>query len=113
MSVTRRAYLHARLAQIHAQAVRVFAIVLHEVLQIPERGSPGDEEAALVQLTNTVVLHRIAVAHYGQSSTTYIPLWRFNGPSNFAYGDRTPTPRAITPDHYSFIYYRTIGITTG
>lgn len=57
------AHLHARLAQIDAQPVRVLAVVLHEILQISEGGPSGDEETALVQLAYTIMLHRVAVAH--------------------------------------------------
>lgn len=56
-------YLYTGLAQINAQAVRVLAVVLDEILQIPESGSPGDEEATLVQLTDTIMLHRVTVPH--------------------------------------------------
>lgn len=58
------AYLHTRFAEIDAQTVRVLAVVLHEILEISECGPPGNEEATLVQLPDTIVLHRVAVAHY-------------------------------------------------
>lgn len=41
-------YLHARLAQVDTEAVGVFAVVLNEILEIPKRRSPRDEETALV-----------------------------------------------------------------
>lgn len=70
-------YLHTGLAQINAQAVRILAVVLHEILQIPESGSPGDEKATLVQLADTIMLHRVAVPHCNANNYRYIPLWRF------------------------------------
>lgn len=67
------AYLHTRLAQIYTEPVCILAVVLHEILQIPERSSPGDEEATLVQLADAVVLDSVAVAHC--NNPRYIPSW--------------------------------------
>ena len=37
--------------------------MLHQLLEGPEGGSPGYEEAALVELPDPVVLHRVPVPH--------------------------------------------------
>lgn len=66
-------YLHTGLAQINAQAVRILAVVLHEILQIPEGGSPGDEEATLVQLADAIMLHRVTVSHCNANNHRYHP----------------------------------------
>jgi len=58
-----RTHLNARFPQIHAEPVRVATVVLDELQQRPEGGPPGDEEAALVELPNAIVLDRVAVAH--------------------------------------------------
>lgn len=63
-------YLHTGLAQINAQAVRILAVVLDEILQIPESGSPGDEKATLVQLADTIMLHRVAIPHCNANNTS-------------------------------------------
>ena len=56
-------YLYAGFPQIDAQPVGVPAVVFHQLLQGPERGAPGDEESALVQLSDAVVLDGVAVPH--------------------------------------------------
>ena len=43
-------HLGAGRPQVDAQAVRVPAVVLHQLLQRAERGAPRDEEPALVKL---------------------------------------------------------------
>jgi hypothetical protein len=58
-------YLYAGLAQIDAEPVRVPGVVLHELLERAEGGAPRNKEAALVQLPDPVVLHRVPVP-YGQ-----------------------------------------------
>lgn len=67
MGIMCAAYLHARLVERHAEAVCVLAVVLHELLQGAEGGAPGDEETALIQLSDAVMLHRISVSHCEQS----------------------------------------------
>lgn len=59
-------HLNAWFAQVHAQSVRVLAVVLDQFLQRPEGGPPGNEESTLVQLPDSVVLHSIAVADCSQ-----------------------------------------------
>ena len=43
--------------QVDAQAVRVPAVVLHQLLQRAERGAPRDEEPALVKLPEIFLRH--------------------------------------------------------
>lgn len=56
-------HLDARFAQIHTQTVGILAVVFDQFLQCPECGSPGNEEASLVQLSDPVVFHRIAISY--------------------------------------------------
>lgn len=58
-----RNYLNARLAEVHTEAIRVFRVVLDELLQRSESGAARDEEAALVQLAYSVVLNCVAISH--------------------------------------------------
>lgn len=45
-------YLYAGLPEVDAESVSVPGVVLHQLLQGPEGGPPGDEEPSLVQLTD-------------------------------------------------------------
>ena len=54
--------LNASLSEVDAEAVGVPAVVIDELLQRPEGRPPRDEEAALVQLSDPVVLDGVAVS---------------------------------------------------
>lgn len=58
-----RNYLNARLAEVDAQSVGVFRVMLDELLQRSEGGAACDEEAALVQLAYPVVLDCVTISH--------------------------------------------------
>ena len=59
-------YLYAGFVEGHAEAVSVLAVVLNQFLQCTEGSAPRDEETALVQLPDAVMLHRISVSHCEQ-----------------------------------------------
>lgn len=44
----------------------------HEILEGPERRSPGNEEATFVQLSNPVVLDRVAIANCSKSKVILV-----------------------------------------
>ena len=48
-------HLGAGRPQVDAQAVRVPAVVLHQLLQRAEGGAPRNKEPALVQLTDSEI----------------------------------------------------------
>lgn len=59
-------HLHTWFAQRDAQAVSVLAVMLDQLLKSPEGGSAGDEESSLIQLSDAVVFHCIAVTNCGR-----------------------------------------------
>lgn len=59
-------YLYAGFVEWYAEAVSVLAVMLHEFLQRTEGSAPRDEETALIQLPDAVMLHRISVSHCEQ-----------------------------------------------
>lgn len=86
------AYLYTGLAEVDAQAIRILGIVLDKLLQgsvndqdgsiltqcyvnvkmsiyLPECCASGNEEAALIQLSDAVMLNRIAIAHCKKSNS--------------------------------------------
>lgn len=56
------ANLNASLPKVDAEAVSVTTVVIDEILQRPERRPSSDEKAALVELPDPVMLHRVAVS---------------------------------------------------
>ncbi len=54
-------HLNASLSEVDAEAVRIPAVVIDELLQRPEGRPPRYEEASLVQLPDSVVLDGVAV----------------------------------------------------
>lgn len=66
------AYLYAGLVEGYAEAICVLAVVLNQFLQGTEGGAPRDEETALVQLPDAVMLHRISVSHCEQQLYSFI-----------------------------------------
>ena len=55
------AYLYASLPQVDAKAVGVSAVVIYQLLKGPEGRPPGNEEPALVELPDAIVLDGVAV----------------------------------------------------
>lgn len=62
-----KAHLNAGLVERHAKPVGVLAVVFHKLLQRAEGGAARDEEPALVELADAVVLHCVAVADWSNT----------------------------------------------
>ncbi len=63
MTCKKKTHLQTWFSQVDAETVGVPAVVLDQLLQGAEGGATGDEESALVQLSDAVVLDRVAVPH--------------------------------------------------
>lgn len=55
--------LHAGLVEGDAQSVRVLAVVFHQLLKGSEGGAARYEETTLVQLSDAIMLHGVAISH--------------------------------------------------
>lgn len=56
-------YLDARLAQIDAKTVGIGTVVFNKLLKRSKRCATRNEEPALVELSDSVVFHRVTIAH--------------------------------------------------